>query len=128
MDVNTHLEINQDLCGKVTRLEENFAQVELTTTEVMRADSRGLVHGSFAFGAADYCAMVVVNDPNVVLANAQTKFTAPVKVGQVVVFEGTITENNGKKNIVQVVGKVDDKVVLDAVFKTVILDKHVFDI
>ena len=32
------------------------------------------------FGAADYAAMLAVNDPNVVLGNAELRFVAPVEV------------------------------------------------
>jgi acyl-coenzyme A thioesterase PaaI-like protein len=44
----------------------------------MAADQRGLVHGGFTFGLADYAAMVAVNDPNVVLGAAEVRFLAPV--------------------------------------------------
>ena len=45
MKPNTHLNINNSLCGKVTKLEENYAEVLLHTTQQMSADSQGLVHG-----------------------------------------------------------------------------------
>ena len=48
----------------------------------MAADGRGLVHGGFTFGLADFAAMCAVNDPNVVLGAATCKFLAPVQVGR----------------------------------------------
>jgi len=44
----------------------------------MAADARGLVHGGFTFGLADYAAMLAVNEPTVVLASAQTKLITPL--------------------------------------------------
>ncbi len=73
MHLNTHLNINTSLCGKVTRLQENYAEVLLHTTQQMTADRQGLVHGGFIFGAADYTAMLAVNDPLVVLGASSSK-------------------------------------------------------
>ena len=81
MQLNTHLNINTALCGKVTKLEANYAEVLLHTTQQMSADEQGLVHGGFIFAAADYAAMSAVNDPYVVLGASASKFVAPVKVG-----------------------------------------------
>jgi len=67
MQLNTHLNIDTSLCGKVTKLEEGYAEVLLYTTQQMTADAQGLIHGGFVFGAADYAAMSAVNDPYVVL-------------------------------------------------------------
>jgi acyl-coenzyme A thioesterase PaaI-like protein len=128
MEANTHLKINNKLCGQIVELKENYAKVALQTTEDMVADHRGLIHGSFAFGGADYCAMLVINDPNVVLSKSETTFLAPVKCGQEIIFEGQITESNGHKNNVYVTGFVNDKEVFEGIFKTVILKKHVFDL
>lgn len=47
MTINTHLEINQDLCGRVTELQQGRCTLELEPTAQMRADDRGLVHGGF---------------------------------------------------------------------------------
>ncbi|MEA1914645.1 MAG: PaaI family thioesterase, partial [Campylobacterota bacterium] len=84
---NTHQQIDQSLSGKAVQLKPNYAKVQLHTTHAMVADEKGLIHGGFAFSAADYAAMCAVNDPNVVLAKAQSTFTAPVKLGQTIVFE-----------------------------------------
>jgi acyl-coenzyme A thioesterase PaaI-like protein len=52
---NTHLSVSEDLVGKVERIESGkFAQVSLTVDSRMRVDEKGLVHGGFAFGLADY--------------------------------------------------------------------------
>ena len=87
MTPNTHLGIDARLCGRPTTLAEGRAAVRLETVPEMAADDRGLVHGGFVFGAADYAAMLCVNDPNVVLGAADTRFVAPVAVGEVVELE-----------------------------------------
>ena len=125
MKLNTHLNINTALCGKVTKLEKNYAEILLHTTQQMSADEQGLVHGGFIFGAADYAAMVAVNDPFVVLGSASSKFIAPVKVADVVLFKAKIGTEKGRKKEVSVEAFVNDKLVFEGVFTTFVLDKHV---
>ncbi len=123
--LNTHLEIDNTLSGKVVALDSGYARVVLHTTNAMRADRFGLVHGGFVFSAADFAAMSAVNDENVVLGSANVKFIAPVRVGEVVIFEAKITKIKGKKEIVEVVGKVEEKEVFKGEFTAFVLDKHV---
>jgi len=125
MQPNTHLAIDTTLCGKVTRLEPNYAEVLLHTTQTMRADAKGLVHGGFIFGAADYAAMCAVNDPLVVLGAAATRFIAPVKVGEVVCCQALVTSEKGKKREVEVTAFVENKKVFEGSFTTFVLESHV---
>ena len=81
MKPNTHLSISRDLVGAPESVSDGEATATLATTPCMAADDRGLVHGGFVFGLADYAAMLAVNDPHVVLGAAETRFTAPVRVG-----------------------------------------------
>lgn len=125
MQHNTHLNIDTSLCGKVTKLQENYAEVLLHTTKQMGVDSQGLVHGGFIFGAVDYAAMSAVNDPLVVLGSASSKFTAPVKVGDVVLCKAKVISTKGKKREVEMQAFVDEKLVFEGSFTTFVLDKHV---
>ena len=125
LGVNTHLGIDRALCGTVTARSEGTATVVLDTTAVMGADRRGLVHGGFVFGAADYAAMVAVNDPFVVLGAAETRFLAPVAVGQQVRLEAVVAESRKRKRIVEVTGRVDEREVFTGRFTTFVLDQHV---
>ena len=128
MSLLTHLQVDPELCGKAIRIEEGYAQVVLHTRYVMAADEKGLVHGGFVFGAADYAAMCAVNDPNVVLGAASSKFIAPVKVGDVVVCHANIVTEKGKKKEVLVEAFVDGKMVFEGSFTTFVLEKHVLDV
>lgn len=125
MEVNTHVEIDNALCGKVTCLEKDYAEVLLHTTTQMRADAQGLVHGGFVFGAADYAAMTAVNDPNVVLGASTSKFIAPVKVGDAVLCKATLVSVKGRKHVVEVEAFVNGNLVFEASFTTFVLDKHI---
>jgi len=127
VELRTHLGIDSDLCGEVVELEAGYAKVVLRTTEVMAADDRGLVHGGFTFGAADYAAMAAINHPNVVLVAAEVRFLAPVVVGDRVEFEARTIAGEGAKAQVEVVGKVYKKEVFQGRFKTFIPNTHILD-
>ena len=125
MQLNTHLNINTSLCGKVVKLDTNYAAVLLHTTQQMSADSQGLVHGGFIFGAADYAAMSAVNDPYVVLGASSSKFVAPVKAGKAVLCKASVLSEKGKKRVVEVKAYVDGKLVFEGEFTTFVLNKHI---
>ena len=125
MTLNTHLHIDPRFSGEVTALDAGYAQVVLQTQSYMAADGQGLVHGGFCFCAADYAAMASVNDPFVVLAKSETKFLAPVRADETVVFEAKVIENDGRKQRVEVTGSVGDKAIFSGVFFTVVLKQHV---
>ena len=126
MDINTHEKISGRLVGKAVEVETGVRAIaELVATEEMAADASGLIHGGFTFGLADYAAMLAVNHPNVVLGSAQTKFTAPVKVGEKMRAEATITKTEGRKSEVNVEVKVNEKKVLLATLLCFTLDQHI---
>jgi len=127
LGVVTHRRIQSGLCGTVTHREAGAATVLLLTTAQMGADDQGLVHGGFVFGAADYAAMVAVNDPNVVLGAAETRFTAPVRVGDSVLCSAQVEGQKGRKRVVRVVCTVEGTAVMEGRFTTFVLDQHVLD-
>jgi acyl-coenzyme A thioesterase PaaI-like protein len=128
MEQNTHLKIDGSLCGDVVSIEEGFSHVRLETTTRMAADEEGLVHGGFIFGAADFTAMCAVNEPNVVLAGSECRFTAPSRVGDVIDFEAKVTERDGPKARVEVTGRSNEKEVFTGSFKTVVTKVHVLKV
>lgn len=127
MDVNTHLAINSALVGRVTAREEGAAQCVLEATQTMAADARGLVHGGFIFGLADYAAMVAINDPNVVLGKSEVKFLAPSKVGDTLEANAKIISQSGKKHQVEVDVSCNGRLIFQGTFTCFVLKTHVLD-
>jgi acyl-coenzyme A thioesterase PaaI-like protein len=127
LEPNTHLRINTALCGEPVELDEGCATVSLATRDDMAVDERGLVHGGFVFGLADYAAMLAVNDPNVVLGAANARFLAPVTVGQTIVATAQVSEENGNKRVIDATASVGDNEVFHARFTTFVLDQHVLE-
>jgi len=125
MEQNTHLNIESSLCGDVVSIEEGFAHVRLVTTLQMAADEEGLIHGGFLFGAADFAAMCAVNEPNVVLAASECRFSAPSRVGDVIDFEARVTDRDGPKARVEVTGRSSERGVFTGSFKTIVTKEHV---
>ncbi len=127
MQPRTHLKIDPTLSGKIVELSPNKAVVMLETTSQMIADDKGLIHGGFIFSLADYCAMLAVNEPTVVLASAKVDFKKPVKLGQTLYAYGEVTKREGKKAFVKVVVVRDKDEVFEGEFLCVIPEKHVLE-
>ena len=124
---NTHLGIDAALCGEPLELGDGTATVRLQMIEPMAVDARGLTHGSFVFGAADYAAMLAVNDPNVVLGAAEVTFHAPISVGEEVISRASVQASKGKKRTVSVESHVGEKKVFSGTFVAFVLEQHVLD-
>jgi uncharacterized protein (TIGR00369 family) len=127
MEAKTHLGADPSLCGRLVDLGEGFARVALDTTESMVVDDRGLVHGGFLFGVADYAAMLAVNDPNVVLAAAQARFLKPVRNGDQVIAAARTVGRSGRRHEVRVEAAVGPDKVFEGTFTCVALERHVLE-
>ncbi len=125
INLKTHTKIKKYLSGDIVSLKENYAQVKLRCTKEMAVDDMGLIHGGFTFCAADFAAMAAVNDPYVVLIGAVSKFLAPVKVGDTVIFEAHAKFEDARKREVDVIGSINDIKVFEGKFDAVILPEHV---
>lgn len=127
MDQRTHSDISAALCGTPVELSEGRARVALVPTREMAADDRGLVHGGFTFGLADYAAMLAVNEPTVVLGGAQMKFLAPVVVGERLEAEAVVDRTDGRKRFVKVTVRRDGTPVLEGELLAVVPATHILD-
>ena len=87
-----------------------------------------MIHGGFTFGLADYAAMLVVNEPTVVPANATVKFLAPVVVGDRLEAEATVEQTDGKKRSVKVTVRRAGAAVMEGEFLAVVPDGHILDV
>jgi acyl-coenzyme A thioesterase PaaI-like protein len=126
----THGAINARLCGVPRELSEGRAVVTLTAVEEMRADERGLVHGGFVFGLADFAAMLAVGEPNVVLGSAEVRFNAPVVVGgggwgPALPPRAEEKTPSGKKRLVSVEVLRDGTAVMTGTFTCFVPNNHV---
>jgi acyl-coenzyme A thioesterase PaaI-like protein len=123
----THLAIDRRLVGKPLELREGSAIIALTTLAEMAADDRGLVHGGFIFGLADYAAMLAVNHPHVVLGSAEVRFLKPVAVGERLVAGASVEETDGRRSRVRVEVRRGEEAVLSGTFLCFTLERHVLD-
>ncbi len=125
MEQKTHTKAKRDFIGQVLEIETDFfARASLVTREEMAVDEYGLIHGGFTFGLADYTAMLAVNHPNVVLVSAEVKFVKPVRLGDILIAIGQVTEKQESDRMVHVQILVGDHVVFEGNFRCRILSKH----
>ncbi|MBD3823813.1 MAG: PaaI family thioesterase [Epsilonproteobacteria bacterium] len=123
--LQTHTRINRALCGEIEKQEHGYVEVKLETLSEMVVDEMGLIHGGFVFGAADFAAMAVVNERNVVLVGCDCQFLSPVKLGDTVKVIAKLRHKEGRKRNVNVTAYVLDIKVFEGEFKTVVTERHV---
>ena len=129
MEINTHDRAKKDLLGTPLRIVTGeMAEVELTATEEMAVDEKGLIHGGFTFSLGDYAAMLAVNHPYVVLGGSESRFLAPVKVGDSMIASARVGEVKGKRRSVSVDISVGDVKVFTGIFMCFILEDHVLNL
>ena len=133
LEVRTHLGLDRRLCGQPQAVEEGAAVVAFEALPEMAADERGLVHGGFVFGLADFAAMLAVNHPHVVLGSAEVRFLKPVTVGERLEARAAVEETDGRKSRVRVEvqrsrpGETAAEAVMAGSFLCFTLEHHVFD-
>jgi uncharacterized protein (TIGR00369 family) len=125
----THLHASEELIGTVESIETGqYSRVSIAITDRMKVDEKGLAHGGFTFGLADYAAMVAVNDPFVVLLSSTVKFMKPVVVGDRLTAEARITETDGRKRkaLCEVFNQKNERV-FEGEFLCLVLGKHILE-
>lgn len=125
MEPNTHRALSRPLCGTPGNLQRGSAEVELETSDQMRADEHGLVHGGFVFGLADHAAMLAINEPNAVLGSAETRFLAPVTVGERLHAQARLVGVEGKRHRVEVRVSCEERPVFEGTFVCFVPARHV---
>ena len=126
MEKKTHALAREGLLGTPLRIVTGeAAEVALTATEEMAVDERGLIHGGFTFGLADYAAMLAVNHPFVVLGGSECRFLAPLKVGDSMIASASVEETKGRRRSVSVDVNVGDIKIFAGVFTCFVLEDHV---
>ena len=125
MEQKTHRKVNREIVGEAIEIGQGTARARLKTLPEMAADEKDLVHGGFAFGLADFAAMLAVNHPFVVLVKADVRLTSPVKVGDELVAFAKLISGDEKMKTVEVEIKVGERIVLEGLFECAILNKHI---
>ncbi len=128
MDIKTHQRANKSILGTPVEIIDGVsAVVELMTDDSMVVDGKGLVHGGFTYGLADYAAMLAVNHPNVVLGRSKSRFIAPVQEGEKMRAEACVESLDGPKHVVKVEISVNENIVFIGEFTCYVLCAHVLD-
>jgi acyl-coenzyme A thioesterase PaaI-like protein len=124
-DLKTHTRIKKNICGTIIDMEQGYAKTTLQTTNEMIADEFGLIHSGFIFSAADYAAAVAVNEENVVIIGAKTKFLAPAKLNDLIEFEAHAKFEDSRKREIKVEGYLNDIRIFEGIFQAVVLENHI---
>ncbi len=123
--IATHEKLDPSMCGEVLELTESNAITFLKTNIEMVADNQDMIHAGFIFNAAAFCAVAAINDPTCVIVGADSKFLAPIELGNDILFTARALQKDSKKKEVIVTGTVLEIKVFEAMFYVVTFDKHI---
>ena len=124
----THLAIDRRWVGEPVELAAGERAVaRLALHDGMAADERGLVHGGFVFGLADYAAMLAVDDPLVVLAGAEVRFVRPCVVGETLEAVAEVESSEGRRRTVRVRVLRGAEEILSGSFRCFVPERHVLE-
>ncbi len=126
-DIKTSPAIKLNLSGTTTFLEKNHAKTKFYTNADMVADDRGLIHSGFIFSAANYAALVAINEEFCVTIGARINFFGPLKLGDIIEFEAKAHFDENRKREVRVTGHTKEIKIFEGTFQLVTLDEHIFD-
>ncbi len=121
----THRQLDPTLCGRPVQWGGGVGRAVFEATGAMAADTSGLVHGGFVFGLADHAAMLAVDHPFVVLTTAEVRFVAPVRVGEHVEAIARLRERQGRRYLLDVEARVDERIVFQGTMRAAVLARHV---
>ncbi len=124
-DLKTHKKVRSTLSGNIIHMEKGHAKTTLQTTKEMSVDDLGLIHSGFIFGAAEYAAVVSINEENLVIIGAKSKFLAPAKNGDLIEFEAIAKFEDARKREIKVTGSINEIKIFDGIFQAIILEKHI---
>ncbi|WP_331775815.1 hotdog domain-containing protein [Sulfurospirillum sp. 1612] len=124
-DLHTHQKLKSTFSGQITSLENSFAQTVFHTTQEMSVDMLGLVHNGFIASAAEYAAIAAINEENLVIIAAKSKFLAPAKSGDIIDFKAKAKFEDSRKREVNVTGEIGEIKIFEGIFQAVVLEKHI---
>ena len=120
-------EINNTLCGTICELSKNHAKSVFISSPEMVIDDQGLIFEGFVFAAANYVAQAAINKEYSIIISARSSFYAPLKLGDVLIFEAqALFDETSKKREIRVVGHVKDIKVYEASMQAVVTEQHIF--
>lgn len=117
--------INNELCGNITEIDENKANLQIKITSELIADSEGLAHNGFIYSSAAYVAQVAINKKNTCVIGSKSSYYAPAKVGDILNFEANARFDNSKKREVVVKAFIRDICVFEGIFQVLVTDEHI---
>ena len=138
MSANTHLQIDPAICGEPVELEDGRSVVRLRLTENMAVDERGLTHGGFTFGLADYAVLQADRDGPAVghgitgvdheVHEDLLEAAGVALVGEVLEAHAQVTSSDAPRHVVEVeVRRAGGPAVFKGTFHCVVPDAYVLD-
>lgn len=122
--VRTHTELDVNYAGYIDAMKEDESFTTLSTSRMMQADSEHLTHSGFVGSAAEYAALIAVNEPNGMIYSVNSQYFACARIGDDIKYHATVKHSEGRKRDVIVIGKIEAIKIYEAHIIVVIPEYH----
>lgn len=122
--IRTSVELDPVYSGHIETLTEEECKTSLVTTKLMSADNQHMVHSGFISSAAEYAALVVVNEPNGMVYSMNGEHFACARVGDEVRFSAHVRHVDSRKREVEVKARIEAIKIYSAKITIVIPEYH----
>lgn len=122
--IRTSTELDPIYSGHIEVLTEDECQTSLITSKLMSADSQHMVHSGFISSAAEYAALVLINEPNGMVYGIQGEHFACARVGDEVRFTAQVRHIDSRKREVEVKARIEAIKIFSAKITIVIPEYH----
>jgi acyl-coenzyme A thioesterase PaaI-like protein len=127
--LKTHLKFEGNpLFGEIQNIGEDTLKATLKIRHDMKADRDGLIHNGYIYSSASFIAAATVNHKFGFVIASQVNFLTPVREGDLIEFEAHTEQQNGKKRIVDIVGKIGDVKVFIGEFTVAVMERHILSV
>ena len=119
-EFDPYLEIPEMYRGEIIGIEDGHAMTRLVPEKELFVDEYNMVYSPLIDCAAQFCALLAVNEDNCRIAKTNAESLAPIKNAMPVIIEATVQYREMKKIVTKVTGKCNDLVIYAS---TVILSR-----
>ena len=120
----THTELDPTYVGNIEEISTEVCTTSLVTAAFMVADAERMVHSGFIGSAAEYAALLVVNEANGMIYSVSSQYFACARVGDEIKYKATVKHSDSRKREVTVVAKIDAIKIYEGKITIIIPEYH----
>jgi acyl-coenzyme A thioesterase PaaI-like protein len=122
--IRTTTELDSIYSGHIDSITSEKAVISLVTSKFMVADRDEMVHSGFISSAAEYAALIVVNEPSGMIFAVNSQYYACMRLGEELELTATVRHTDHRKRDIEVIGMMGSIKIYEGKITVIIPDYH----